>query len=428
MRARHLSRSVVVGVIALGLGCGQDAALEPIPTERASASDAGQGGSTAWVRQLGGTGYEGVEAIAPAPDGGAVVITRLGRTGPFGAAPASIGLVRLRLDRTIAWSREFPVAGAVVGRMGAAVTGQGNVLLLMAVRCDAATCPDLGGGRPSGGSLTLLARYDPRGAFVWQRVVDAMGSTRVAVDASGSAAFAAARDGTGPSAGARLLKFRWDGAPLWDIPAPSVNDGVAPAPSAVGFDPAGNLAVGDRLAFYSLDPAGHVRWTGRLAAPDVEGWIPDIEATSAGTVVAVAQPTSVGTLSWAGTSYTAAQGGPDIAPFLAVADAGGAPRLGRVLPAGYQVGGASVDPAGRVAIVYQGTPGWLLESWTPAGDRAWARTFDGSAGAMGWSGVATDPRSHHVRLAGNFSGTIDLGTGPLTSRGDWDDVVLDVQP
>lgn len=416
------------GCLALGLGCGGAPGADAEPgTSGAEAAqlDTPRGGTTAWVRQLGGMGYEALVDIAAAPDGGVVVVNHIGRTGTFGAYPTSLGLVRLRANRTVAWSREIPVAQAQVHRPQVAVTGMGNVLLAVEVRCEGTGCPDLGGGRAPGGAHTLVAKYAPGGAFVWQRAIDALTCGPLAVDANGGVAFPAFREGTGPKAGARIVRLRWDGAPLWDLAAPVVVAGITPGPSALGFDPAGNLAVGDGLVFYSLDPAGRVRWTARLADPGVQGWIPDIGTTRLGTVVVIAQPTAMGTVSWAGTTYTAAQGGAPIAAFLAVAEAGGAPRFGRVLPPEYQAGDAAVDPAGRVVIASQGVGGWLIEKWNQAGARVWSRAF---SGPVGWSGVAVDPASHHVRAAGSFSSTMDLGTGPMTARGLADGVVVDLNP
>lgn len=416
--------AAAAGSLVLGLGCGGSPA-DGVQPEAGRGEvrqiDTPQGGTTVWARQLGGAGSEIVVDVAPAPDGGAALVTMIGRTGPFNHYPTSMGLVRLRADGTVAWSREFALGGAPAV-CSAAVTGMGNVFLSASVRCQGTGCLDLGGGHAVG---ALVAKYAPDGRFVWQRAVGGLNGAPVAVDAAGSAAVAVSREGTGATAGARLVKLRWDGATLWDLPAPAVNPGVSPAPSALAFDPAGNLAVGDGLAFYSLDPAGKVRWTAHLADPAVPGYVAEIGATSLGTVVAIARSGGDGTLSWAGATSSVAGGG-----LLAVAEANGAPRFGRALeaPPATPIGGA-VDPAGRVAILYSMSGGWGIQKWNLDGVRLWMRRFPSQqSGSLSLLGLAIDPVSHHVRAAGFFTGTIDVGTGPLSSRGDNDDLVLDLMP
>lgn len=99
-----------------------------------------------------------------------------------------------------------------------------------------------------------------------------------------------------------------------------------------------------------------------------------------------------------------------------------------------QASGASVDPAGRVAILLRGTPGRscqaMVEKWDLAGARRWSRSVAtcSASGFATWTGLAVDAQGHHVRVAGGLEGTVDLGTGPVTSRGGVDDLVLDLWP
>lgn len=427
-------RIVALWLFALGLGCGgspEEATEMQADLARADPVDTPQGGTTAWVRRLGGLGPELAVHIAASPDGGTVLVTAIGESGQFGTTPTSFGLVRLRPDGTVAWSREFPTAPAEITWASAAVTGMGNVFLSLHASCGVGTsCPDFGGGQAAG---SVLVKFGPSGTFLWQRAEDTvMNLGPVAVDATGSAAFPAVRGGSGPDAVARIFKYRWDGERLWDLPAPELDGTRAAQPTALAFDPLGNLVVGDGLAFASLDVAGRIRWTGRLAGSGVAGRIASIGTTAQGTVVVLAQH-GPGTVSWAGTSSPVTGDGAS-AVFLAVAESYGAPRFGRVLAStGWNALGAAVDPAGRVAVLVSGGPAPCedrLERWNLAGARLWTRrlaTCNG-AGSVLWSGVAVDPLSHHVRAAGGLWGTVNLGTGPVTSRGRADDLVVDLLP
>jgi hypothetical protein len=426
MRARVAV--AVLGALACSGGTGggpavaADAAPPPI--------DTAAGGSTTWVRTLGGLGTEWVVDVATHADGSTSLLTVIGDGGPTGTTPLDWGLVRLRPDRSLAWSRTFKGTSGLSTRLSIAASPLGNLFLAFNIACTVGeSCMDLGAGQASG---SVLVKFAPDGHTVWQRALPAtMNVTNVAVDAAGSAAFALAR-GT-LTDNLRFVKFRWDGAQLWDLPAPRVNAGAAePEPWAIAFDPAGNLAVGDRLVLYSLDAGGGMRWRAPLGEGSTGGIVASIGTTALGTVVAVALFDS-GTVSWAGTRATAS--GSDRGSLLAVAEADGSPRLGRVLSLGdgRDAAAAAVDPAGRVAILTDG-PGSCdeqVERWDLAGDLLWRRALAGGCppdARLLVSGIAVDPVSHHVRIAGGLQGTVDLGAGPVSSRGQLDDLLVDIAP
>jgi len=383
-----------LGIFALGLGCGgsPDEASEAAgPVVNVEPIDTPQGGRTAWTRRLGGVGPELAVAVAAAPDGGTVLVTSIGDPGT-GETPASVGVVRLRPDGSVWWSREFRTPGAVIFRPSAAVRGMGNVFLLLHATCDTAgaTCPDFGGGQAEG---TILVKLSPAGAFVWQRSAeDVRHFSNVAVDATGSAAFAGVPM-TASGVSPRIYKYRWDGVRLWDLPVPPVDGSIDPIPGSLAFDPQGNLVIGVRLTLASLDANGAVRWKRDIARNEVLGGWTTLGVTARGTVVAVVQH-GMGTLTWAGTQSTQMRY-KGTALFLAVAEADGTPRFGRALAGDFRSPvGASVDPAGRVAILMRRPEPCTerLERWNLAGERLWARELAcGTTGDTWWAASRSIP-------------------------------------
>lgn len=427
-------------VLVLVLGCGSTAdearEADAVPAN-ADPIDTQQGGAAAWARRFGGLGDELIVAAASAPDGGIVLVTSNGGAPTVGK-PEALGVVRLRADGSIAWSRVYPMLSATYTEISVAVTGLGNVFFAVRAPCLVGEpCPDFGGGpfptsAPSQAPI-ILVKLSPAGAFVWQRVEPVeYGLSQVAVDANGSAALGLVRPVHGGPYRPHIVKYRWDGTRLWDLPAPDLDGDGTGWPTALAFDPAGNLAVGDGTAFGSLDPAGQLRWAARLATTTpVSGRVVSIGTTAMGTVVAFVEH-GQGTISWAGTQSTVQNPRGD-ALFLAVAEATGAPRFGRLIGADRYPYGAAVDPAGRVAILTHGSGGLCpgrLERWNLAGDQLWTRLLDGCAsGTMLWRGIVVDPVSHHVRTFGELTGTVTFGGGiSATSKGGVDGLLLDVMP
>jgi hypothetical protein len=114
--------------------------------------------------------------------------------------------------------------------------------------------------------------------------------------------------------------------------------------------------------------------------------------------------------------------------FLAVAEADGSPRFGRLVSPNRGLLGAAVDPAGRVAMVTRGGAcDDVLERWNLAGDFQWRRQL-GASGCPVTTSMAVDASSHDVLVGGWFMDAIDVGTGPIASRGGSDDLVVDVLP
>ncbi|MHA7633736.1 CBM96 family carbohydrate-binding protein [Corallococcus sp. M7] len=197
-------------------------------------------GTTAWVRQVGGAQAEAPRHVAPAPDGGFAVVTRLYDTG---TPPVLSGhtVTLHRADGAVAWTRSFPQAGVRLEKV--VVTTVGNVLV--AGSYDGA--PDLGKGPLPQGSGMVVMKLTPDGTVDWTRGFRAwfgdpsdpedyydnpMEVLDLATDAHGSAVlvgtFWGYTDfGDGPLYSGKpfpyddtypnsyVLKLQWDGAHLW---------------------------------------------------------------------------------------------------------------------------------------------------------------------------------------------------------------------
>jgi hypothetical protein len=409
--------------VAAVLGCGVSGPDGGAGATTAVIDSPRGAGTTAWVRQLGGAGTERVEDIAPIPDGGQVLLTVVGDGGATGLDPISVGLVRLRPDRTVAWAHEFPAGPEQVSGLSVAVTPTlGNVFLSLHVDCTVgANCMDFGGGQAAG---SLLVKFDPSGRFVWQRAIGGadFNLTGVAVDPGGDAAVVVSG-----AAGPFIHEYRWDGAPLLSIPAVPVHGGAAaPFPSALALDQGGNLIVGDGLAVYKVSLDGMLDWTVLMGSPVVPGRITSLGVTAKNTVVALAQ-VDIGTVGVAGDNAMMGNG-----VYMAVIEWSGTPRLGRVIGNGRTALGVAVDLSGRAAILTHGSGDCddRIERWDLAGDLLWSRpAATCSAGStLTSTSVAIDAGSHHVRVGGAFTGSVNLGTGPVTSRGGADDFLIDVVP
>ena len=413
---------VAVSLLSVAVACGgPPTAGEDGPAADAAAVDTRQGGTTAWVRQLGGRGYEFVQDLATSPRG-TTLLTIVGDTGPMGV-PVDLGLVRLRPDRSVAWSRQFHGITDQTTWLSIGADRSGAVVVSFHFDCQVGrTCVDLGRGQAAG---SVLARFDRNGRLEWQRAIQAdMSVSEVAVDPQGNAAVAVFRGDAGTASGTHVVAYDARGNRKFDVAVPfPVFD---PYPVVLAYDEAGNLAVGDwgSLTIASLDPRrGLQRWMTSLGGAGARGGIRAIGTTAKGTVVAVAGFTG-GPIVW-GSSRSASSSG----TFVAVAERDGRPRLGWEV--GRSVGAAAVDPAGRLALLTAAAGeecSTRLERWDLTGKRLWARPLSTCTGYVFTNALGIDPRAHDVQAAGAMGGTVDFGRGPIASRGDLDGFVLDVRP
>lgn len=413
-----------IGIFTATAACGGGESSadrgEAAAAKAAAPIDTTRGGKSVWVRRIGGLGTEQVWRSASGADGVAAV-TLIGDPDFTGRPPYELGLVRLRADGSIAWSRQFSglLSSEQITWVSVAVSGAGNVFLSLHIECTIGqSCIDFGAGHARG---SLVVKFNPQGALLWQRAIAAdAGVSDITVDGNGGVAVAVWRS----AEGRRIVRYRWDGELIYDIPAPDVGGPGWMYPLAIALDRSGNLAVGDGRFFYQLDAGGSLRWKATVGNAGIVA----VGETDHGTVVALARFSGT-TVSWAGTQSTAPEGVGGT--FLAVAESNGTPRFGREIGVDDRSPiGAAVDPAGRVAILTEAPNGCeRLERWDLAGHRQWARSLVNCApGVSSWT-VSADPVSHHVRVGGALTGTADFGTGPVTSRGgSMDGFVLDVMP
>jgi len=85
----------------------------------------------------------------------------------------------------------------------------------------------------------------------------------------------------------------------------------------------------------------------------------------------------------------------------------------------------AIDSSGRIVVVLYGppeTPAPVLASYSPDGELLWTR-YNFDSGFYFPSGVGLDATGQPT-VASTFDGTIDLGSGPLTSDGQFDIAVV----
>jgi hypothetical protein len=183
------------------------------------------------------------------------------------------------------------------------------------------------------------------------------------------------------------------------------------------------LTSGPVLVEY--DPNGNVLWV-RQAGTLSAFWT-GLGVSAVGTVVGSLG--TGGTLTWAGSVFTAGPNGQLYAALTAESD--GAPRWVRLLPgtngSGYVL---AVDPTGQVALA--GFPDEscveaLVLKYNLAGDLLWSRNFrptDCSHGEVWPQAVALSGRN--VVVTGYMDGTTDFGFGPITRSNS--DFILNLNP
>jgi hypothetical protein len=219
------------------------------------------------------------------------------------------------------------------------------------------------------------------------------------------------------------------------------------------FDPAGDILVGGEIINYAQfeergQPPVRGTWgcgTASCGTPylakvsGADGWVTwvqttdgtsdstaqivDIGTTAVGTAVGLGTVYK-GTVTYAGSSLTTTSQ-PGFASFLMVAEHDGAARflretsrtLARAL---------AVDPAGDAyAVTGYANPyvcDTIVQRWHLTGDLLWRRAFHCSPTfSLDWA--AFSPQGWPV-FGGQFSDTMDFGTGPQRAQSRWHDAVL----
>lgn len=401
----------------------------------------------------------GADTSAPLPSGDAG--TQDSATTGDGASPGA------------AFSKRFGEASAkeIEGAKAVATDAAGNIVVVGEIWGAA----DFGGGvlKTAGGQDIFVAKFDPTGKHLWsQRVGDAgkyQVALAVAVDTDGNVAVAGEFDGTinfGSDASTELkasptggdvfvAKLDPSGKHLWSLRAGDDADGQTAR--SVTFDKDGNVllagqfagvldfgknpltASGGADAFVAkFDKAGAHTWSHRYGG-DGKTTAAAVRTDAAGNVVLVGDFAFTVDFTGAGVDAGAgltSQGGSDV--FVVKLDKDGKHVWSKAFggAAKRQAGeGLAIDGAGNllVASTFEGTisfngpdaglvdPGYptfgasnvAIAKLTPSGEHVWSKAF-GDAARQFVRGAVFD-RDGNVVIAGQFTGAIDFGGGPLNS-------------
>jgi hypothetical protein len=380
----------------------------------------------AWVDQLGGAGDEFVIDLAVDPGASTVALSRIGGGAPWAAspAPAALGLIRLAPSGRVISDQELPNPHrAEVSRESLAVTPLGDVLLALRAECSASGCLDLGAGALHG---SVLMKRGASGSLTWQRPLDGVLASRVAVDSSGNAVVVI----SAPDGSLRLLKVGPDGEALWEVPAPAASGPSSGGrfPADVAFATNGDVLFASGLSFHRLGAAGSTLWSSALPADATVRGNVVIAGLSDGTVAAAASFCG-GAVEYAGVRRASPLG---CVALLALSDADGTQRLAIAL-GGDPTGVIGVAPAGAgqlSVLTTRGACDVVMRTWSTTGVLVREQALGRCALGAGFvaSAVASDPDSGHVAIGGGFSGGVDLRDSPLASRGGSDAFVIGLAP
>jgi hypothetical protein len=372
-------------------------------------------------------------------------------------------LAKLNEDGKYLWSKSFGDAGSQ-GPGGVAVDSMGNVLI--AGYFDGVI--DFGGGplTSNGGTDIFIAKLRADGKHLWSKSfgdASAQGATSIAVDSSGDVLLAGGFNGVvdfggGPltSAGGAdifVAKLRAeDGKHLW---SKRFGDASVQSASSVAVDSMGNVLVAgyfnggvDFGNGFLTSAGGSDIFIAKLRAEDGKhlwsrrfGDASDQNATS----VAVGSSESI---VFAGQFSGAADlgGGPIKGPgdmFVAKLDTNGKHVWSKLFgdKSAESANSVATDHAGNVVVTgyFSGTVdfggGQLVSAGgadifaaklDASGEHLWSKGFGNGNDQVGVS-VAMDGHGNTL-LAGNFSGTVNIGSASLVCDGGYDVVLAKLAP
>jgi len=368
----------------------------------------GGAGSTQWAKGLGGPGDDGATAVAVDGNGNVLVAGGFQGTATIGgqtlvsAGARDVFVAKFTAAGALVWVKRWGGAGDDYAR-GVAVDGAGNVLVVGYFFGTS----DFGTGALTSAGLedVFLAAYSgTTGAALWTRRAGSTGDDvafAVAIDGSGNAVVTGAFMGTvdfGAGAVVAVSPSQFDtfvakytmatGACQW---AKQFLNGSNDMGYGVAVDASGNIVLVGTFA-YKIDFGGGI-------------------LTSAGADdLFVAKLTSTGGYLWA-----FRRGGTDTdAPQGVALDASG-----NVFVTGYFRG---TTDFGTGALVSQSWDGFVAKYAGSTGAALWTKRFGGSSADYGYA-VAADPSGNAV-VTGLFNGTVDFGTGALTSAGSADLMIV----
>jgi hypothetical protein len=337
------------------------------------------------------------------------------------SAPLPIGLRKLDGSGKEVWTRFFDGSANTLADPASslATDGSGDIYLLWASSCADFGCRgtiDFGGGATPSAALVKL---DPDGKFLWEKRMSEDGA-KLAVNAKGDAVFRSwnSADVTTTS----VVRVNADGSAVWS----KSSRGLA----EVGIDADGNAIVSafttqtDPIfgqTFPSNGPVvaklasadGSVLWAKRVA----QGTLGDVQGLgvdASGAIVAAGR--IGGAFDFGGEHFDTA--GDPTSAMMFVYEPDGKERVARTLPDTNAVL-LAVDPSGRASFAgrQNDTTAWVV-MYDLAGTKLNSSNLQatGAGAALGVSSIAVGA-DHNTVLGGNFTGTVDFGSGPVTAQG-----------
>ena len=420
---------------------------------------------TYWTERFGGTNSEDCRAVAVDASSNIIVTgfytgtTNLGGSnfGTFGFN--DVFLAKYNIDGVHQWSASF--GGSLFDQgMSVAVDGSGNVVLTGFF----AGSVNFGGGNlvSAGGDDIFLAKYNASGAYQWSFRFGGTSNDHglaVAADKSGNVLLTGYFQNTANFGGSNLVsagsndiflaKFNASGVHQW---SQRFGTGGIENGQGVAVDGSGNVLItgyyfGANLNLGGstlVNTGGEQVFLAKYDAAGVHQWSQSLGGTTSdfGNAVAVDKSGNVflagsftGTAAFGGSNLVSA-GGSDA--FLAKYDAAGTHLWSQ------RFGGTGQDDAYAVAadgsrgvvltgdftasgnfgggtITGGGGADIFVAKYDAAGVHQWSRGF-GDTGIDVARGIAVNGPGNVV-LAGNFTGTVDFGSGPLVGAGSGDLIV-----
>jgi len=435
------------------------------------------GGEAVWSRIYGDANLQEPTGVAIDTAGNVFVTGVFEGAVPFGdhtlisAGGTDIFLVKLAPDGNPLWSKQFGDAADEQVPLGIAVDGDGNVVITGrfkgSVKFGTTTLSNAGGVN----SDVFVAKFDAGGTHVWSKRFGGTGSesgTGIAVDpgtgdvvVTGWFVDTTINFGTGPltTAGAGdsdvfVAKLgATTGNGLWshDYGGTSWQQGTA-----LAVDPVGNIVMagsfGGSIIFGAetltdgqnprdmflvrLDSSGNPGWAKQFA--DVGDHLEDLAVDASGSIIAAGWHLGATDFGCGPLSSALSR------PFAAKLDAVGTCTWSRSFDgAGSAEGIAAItDPSGNVilagsfsqtidfgggSVASEGSKDIFMAKLDGSGAHLWSRRAGGAASDV-ITAIAVDASSGEIALAGFTHGSLDFGTGPLTSAGYSDIVVARLAP
>lgn len=360
-------------------------------------------GNHLWSKRFGDASLQSASAIAVAPAGDVVITGGNSGTTDFGGGALSAGafIAKFNSAGSHVWSKTYPATTA----KDVLIDASGNIEAVGSY----SGAPNFGNGAlpaPGAGEAGIYVAKlgGGTGAGIWSKGLLSAGSNAanaVAVDGSGNVIVAGSYGGTlvpspcgtfaASGTDAFLMKLDMNGACAWfkRFGDASIQFGLG-----VGVDALGNVFLGGQFQG-AIDLGG-----GSLAS-------------LGNSDVFLAKLTTAGTHVWSKRFGSATV---DQFSALAVGTAGDVWVAG-TFDATIDFGGGTIATGGSTDM--------FVGRLNSGGNHVWSKGFGGT-GTQLLFGVALDSAQDLLVAGTHTTGTVDFGTGPLTSAGGpgWQDAVL----